>query len=138
MILLMFEIIISHKNQLIRLDTVVSQLIPPVFTSWSCRPEASLRLLQGGGEKNLGRSGEENRWRNSVRNTREENNRHLLVKPNLVPPSHSSRVHVTGSSDSGQGRRTRPPTLLWRRTRPQSLQLRDIEATVTPQQTAHD
>lgn len=46
-------------------------------------------------EKNLGRSGDENRWWNSVRNTREKNNRHLLVKPNLVPPSHSSRVQLT-------------------------------------------
>lgn len=46
-------------------------------------------------EKNLGRSGDENRWRNSVRNTEEKNNRHLLVKPNLVPPSHSSRVQPT-------------------------------------------
>lgn len=47
------------------------------------------------GEKNLGRSTDENRWQNSVRNTREKNNRHLLVKPNLVPPSHSSRVQLT-------------------------------------------
>lgn len=46
-------------------------------------------------KKNLGRSGDENRWWNSVRNTREKNNRHLLVKPNLVPPSHSSRVQLT-------------------------------------------
>lgn len=30
-----------------------------------------------------------------MRNAREKNNRHLLVKPNLVPPSHSSRVQLT-------------------------------------------
>lgn len=43
----------------------------------------------------LGRRGDENRWRSSVRNTQEKNNRHLLLKPNLVPPSHSSRVQPT-------------------------------------------
>ena len=50
---------------------------------------------EGKKKKNLGRSGDENRWWNSVRNTGEKNNRHLLVKPNLVPPSHSSRVQLT-------------------------------------------
>lgn len=60
------------------------------------------RLLAGEGKRIGGRwetagggwgreGGDENRWRNSVRNTEEKNKGHLLMKPNLVPPSHSSR-----------------------------------------------
>lgn len=59
-------------------------------------------------EEKLGRRGDENRWRNSVRNTEEKNKRHLLVKPNLVPPPHSSRVQPNAGAQTAAGPRRTP------------------------------
>lgn len=47
--------------------------------------------------------GGENRWRNSVRNTEEKNKGHLLMKPNLVPSPHSSRVQPNASTQTDSG-----------------------------------
>lgn len=43
-----------------------------------------------------------------MRNTEEKNKRHLLVKPNLVPPSHSSRVQPNAGAQTAAGPRRTP------------------------------
>lgn len=61
------------------------------------------------GGRGRGEGGDENRWRNSVRNTEEKNKGHLLVKPNLVPPSHSSRVQPNAGAQTDRQRPPPPP-----------------------------
>lgn len=56
--------------------------------------------LGEGGRRRGREGGDENRWRNSVRNTEEKNKGHLFMKPNLVPPSHSSRVQPNAGTQT--------------------------------------